>query len=282
MAYQATIIPVMIASPGDVSTEREIVREVIHDWNDVNAAFTKVMLSPVGWDSHSSPELGARPQELINNRVLEQCDLLVGVFWTRLGTPTGESESGTVEEIREHIQAGKPAMVYFSSTPVALETVDIDQYQAVQRFKSECESLGLVEKFQHADEFRAKFSKHLPLTLSNNPYLKDIISKESSTLPTLDSKISSENRRIALSGEARNLLKAAAQDKGGSILKLSYLGGKHIQAGSEQFGDESARESAKWEDALNELVTESLVVPRGYKDQVFELTHEGWLLTDEL
>lgn len=29
MAYQATILPVMIASPGDVSEERGIVREVL-------------------------------------------------------------------------------------------------------------------------------------------------------------------------------------------------------------------------------------------------------------
>jgi len=30
------------------------------DWNDVNAAASKVVLTPVGWETHSSPELGAR------------------------------------------------------------------------------------------------------------------------------------------------------------------------------------------------------------------------------
>ncbi len=84
MAYQATVIPVMIASPGDVSEERNIIRSVVHEWNDVNAAQSRVVLAPIGWEPHSSPELGDRPQELINSRLLRAYDLLVGVFWTRL------------------------------------------------------------------------------------------------------------------------------------------------------------------------------------------------------
>ena len=105
MAYQATVIPVMIASPGDVFEEREIVRDVIHTWNYINSLKTRVVLIPAGWETHSSPELGSRPQELINSRVLKDCDLLIGVFWTRIGSPTGTSESGTVEEIEKHVKA---------------------------------------------------------------------------------------------------------------------------------------------------------------------------------
>ena len=52
MAYTATVIPVMIASPGDVTEERRIIREVIHEWNDINSALSKVMLIPVGKPTH--------------------------------------------------------------------------------------------------------------------------------------------------------------------------------------------------------------------------------------
>lgn len=56
-----------------------------------------------------------------------------------------------------------------------------------------------------------------------------------------------------------------------------------MHEGHEQvFGAESARESAKWENALKELVTARLVAARGYKDQVFELTHLGWSVADGL
>ena len=132
----------MIASPGDVAEERDVIRTVIHDWNDVNASISRLMLAAVGWETHSSPELGARPQELINSRLLKDCDLLVGVFWTRLGTPTGKSPSGTVEEIEEHVAAGKPAMIYFSSRPVAPESIDADQYAQVKAIKEKWKSQG--------------------------------------------------------------------------------------------------------------------------------------------
>ena len=35
MSYIATVIPVMIASPGDVLQEREEVRKAIYNWNDI-------------------------------------------------------------------------------------------------------------------------------------------------------------------------------------------------------------------------------------------------------
>jgi hypothetical protein len=35
------------------------------------------------------------------------------------------------------------------------------------------------------------------------------------------------------------------------------------------------KEAAKWENALNELEENGLVVARGYKGEVFELTYQG-------
>lgn len=135
MPYQATVLPVMIASPGDVNEYRAIARGVMHKWNYIHSPATNVVLMPVGWETHSSPELGSSAQELINDRVLEDCDLLVGIFWTRLGTPTGKAASGTVDEIQRHVAAGKPAMIYFSTAPAALETVDAEQYAALKDFR---------------------------------------------------------------------------------------------------------------------------------------------------
>ena len=69
----------MIASPGDVLNERASAREIIHGWNYVNATSRKVVLMPVGWESHSSPDLAGRPQAILNEKVLRDCDLLVGI-----------------------------------------------------------------------------------------------------------------------------------------------------------------------------------------------------------
>ena len=48
----------MIAFTGDATEERKIIREVIHEWNDVNTNASQVVLSPIGLETHSSPELG--------------------------------------------------------------------------------------------------------------------------------------------------------------------------------------------------------------------------------
>lgn len=280
MAYQATVIPVMIASPGDVAEEREIIRSVIHDWNDVNATVSKIVLTPVGWETHSSPELGARAQDLINSRLLNPCDLLVGVFWTRLGTPTGETKSGTVEEIEKHLASGKPAMIYFSSKPVAPESIDAAQFAEVTSFKTRCKERGLIEFFDDAGQFREKFAKQLQLTLIQNAYLRRVAAPPEANASVIEA--ASSTPTVRLSEEAGALLKAASKENDGAILKIAYMGGRVIQAGGETFGGGRGRESALWEAALDQLINERLVVARWYKGEVFELTHAGWAAADAL
>ncbi len=91
-----------------------------------------VVLMPVGWDTHAAPQMGARPQALIN-KVLDGCDLLVAVFWTRIGSPSGKSPSGTVEEIEEHLRVKKPTMIYFPMHPLDLTALTMS---SIVRFAS--------------------------------------------------------------------------------------------------------------------------------------------------
>lgn len=280
MAYQAKVVPVMIASPGDVAEERAIARAVIHDWNDVNAATVKVVLTAVGWDTHSSPELGARPQDLINERVLKDCDLLIGVFWTRLGTPTGKAASGTVEEIEKHVAAGKPAMIYFSSRPVAPDSIDPAQYAQVIEARAKWASRGLIERYDNIDDFRSKLAKQLPLALAKNPYLQGIVETPSVAITPLGARRPEHSYSLSL--EAVALLKAAASRDDGQIMVVAHIGGRFIQAGGQSFGETYGRESAKWDAALRELERNALVVARGFKGEIFELTHEGWAAADAL
>lgn len=272
----------MIASPNDVTNERQIIREVVHEWNDVNALVSKIMLEAVGWETHSSPELGTRAQELINVRILKNCDLLVGVFWTRVGTPTGKSISGTVEEIEEHLEAGKPAMIYFCSRPVAPDNLDPEQYQQLKEFKSKCKELGIIGTFDDTSELRSRFYKELSICLLKNPYIAELINTEVAIQLGEVDDIQRDSRRYDLSEEATKLLSTAAMSEDGIIFKVAYLSGRVVEAGGNTFGGESGREAARWEAALQQLVDSGLVIERGYKGEVFELTHEGWQLADSL
>ena len=276
MSYTASIFNVMIASPGDVPSERAIVRDVVYEWNAVNAPLRKIALLPVGWETHSSPEMGATPQSIINRQVLSKCDLLVGVFWTRIGTSTDRHLSGTVEEIEEHISADKPAMLYFSSQPVALDTVDIDQVQKLKAFKASCQSRGLFETYDNHGEFKEKFYRQLQLKINGHSLFQaaddsgdeQLIVESRTQLPTL-----------AL--EARVLLKEASKDSGGTIIHARYVSGTVIQTNEKNLiPSNDRREIAKWEQALEELKSKNLVVARGIKGEVFEMTDLGYRVAD--
>jgi len=285
MAYQANAVPVMIASPSDVTRYREVIRNELNRWNYVHSLETNTVLIPVGWETHSSPELGARPQELINNRLLKDCDLLIAVFWTRLGTPTGMADSGTVEEIEEHLKAKKPAMVYFSSEPVAPQSIDHDQYNALTAFLVKMRALGLVENFTDLNDFREKFNAQLQITMYQNEYLRDIVHRKKQIGDVNDVGSNTEKsfkRRVSVSSDAIELLKSASEDGQGQILKLAAIGGRMIQAGKMTYGEGSPREASRWEAALSELINEKLVESLGHKGQIYSVTHSGWKLVETL
>ncbi|MXO85249.1 DUF4062 domain-containing protein [Altererythrobacter aurantiacus] len=282
MSFDAKVINVMIASPGDVQRERQAIRETIHTWNDVHAADRRCVLLPVGWETHSAPALGDRPQKLINDRVLEHCDLLVGVFWTRLGTPTGEAASGTVEEIRRHMAAGKPVMVYFSQQPVAPDSLDRSQYDALQDFKAWCAEQGLIHSYDTQDEFRVAFARHLQLTLRDDPYLKNlqraVAGFSISDLPGLP-----DEDEHQISEEAKTLLKAGINDNQGVVMVGHFLNGDLIQTNGINFAEGcDARGRAAWKSAVDQLESKFFIEDRSGKGQVYFITDAGYRYAEKL
>lgn len=163
MPFNSRAYRVLIASPSDVEEEREIAVRVIQEWNDLYAYTRNVVVLPLRWETHTAPEYGARPQEVINRAVVDQCDLLIGIFWTRIGTPTGIAESGTLEEIVRVAQLGKPIMLYFSKVGMDPEQIDLDQLNRLKAFKSATYPNALTESYRSHIEFRDKFARQLEL-----------------------------------------------------------------------------------------------------------------------
>jgi len=277
MSYTATVYKVMIASPGDVPAERSIVRELLSEWNVVNADSKQVVLLPVGWETHSVPEMGGRPQAIINKQVLKGCDLLVGVFWTRIGTATGEFPSGTVEEIEEHIKADRPVMLYFSASPVVPDSIDPEQYRQLQDFRKSCQSRGLYESYSDIGEFRAKLYRQLQIKLNQDLYFqKQSASGEADELRDLP-------RAVQLSKDAAFLLKECAADPSAQILNVGYIGGHTVQVRGKNLVEEnSERSRATWVGALEELELKGFVAATGPKREIFRMTREGFDAADRL
>lgn len=163
MAYPANVFRVLIASPGDVAEEREIAVRAIQEWNDLNSAERQIVLLPLRWETHAAPEYGARPQAVINRQVADRCDLVIGIFWTRMGTSTGVSESGTVEEIERAAADGKPVMLYFSQSKQDPDKIDIEQLARLRDFKRKTLPNALIETYASHIEFKDKLARQLEI-----------------------------------------------------------------------------------------------------------------------
>lgn len=277
MSYTADVYKVMIASPSDVAAERSIVREILSEWNVVNSDSRRQVFLPIGWETHSVPEMGDRPQALINKQILHDCDLLVGVFWTRIGTATGEYPSGTVEEIEEHIKTGRPTMLYFSSAPVLPDSVDPDQYRRLKEFKLNCQSRGLYEPYGDIQEFRTKLYRQIQIKINRDLYF------QSTTDFTLTQLVHDLERSPTLSKEAAFLLKECVADPAGQVLHIAHLGGYVLQVrGKNLIEDNNERSRAIWTSSLEELEDSGLLAPVGSKRNIFRVTRKGYEVADQL
>ncbi|MGH2747787.1 MAG: hypothetical protein ACRDKB_07670 [Actinomycetota bacterium] len=165
MGFRATVLRVLIASPSDTTNARVLLREVVEDWNSLHSEDAQIVLLPLMWERDSTPEMGDRPQAILNRQLVDRADLLIGTFWTRLGTPTGEGESGTAEEIEKCAKEGKPTLIYFSEEPVRPDSVDPDEYKRLVAFRDRLKAQGLFDTFESLEELRRKASAALTRTI---------------------------------------------------------------------------------------------------------------------
>ena len=161
MSFKSQTYRVLIASPTDLAEERQAATEAINDWNAQHAVAESVVLLPVKWETHAWPQAGVRPQEAINKQLVRDCDILVGMFWTKIGTSTGVAESGTVEEIDQFVASGKPALLYFSSRLIDPNKIDIKQHRTLKRFKDATYKMAFVGGFSTVDVLRQTLLRDL-------------------------------------------------------------------------------------------------------------------------
>jgi formylglycine-generating enzyme required for sulfatase activity len=155
---------VFLSSPGDVSRERQLAREVLDQIQSERLYRDRLKLEVVAWDK---PGAGAAmpahltPQEAIDRglRKPSQCDIVIVIFWARMGTPLsakytkpggGHYRSGTEYEFLDALHAarqnGKPdVLVYRRQKPPDVNLADPERKEKEQQWEQ-------VERF--FDEFR--------------------------------------------------------------------------------------------------------------------------------
>src|ERR1035441_2435090 len=70
MSFKCEILRVFIASPSDLTEERQAATEAVNDWNAQHAIAESVVLLPVKWETHAAPQAGMRPQKAINEQLV--------------------------------------------------------------------------------------------------------------------------------------------------------------------------------------------------------------------
>lgn len=160
---------VFVASPDDVSEERDALTKLVSELNltiAVVAPEKEISLEAVRWETHSFPSAG-RPQKVITEQIGEY-DIFVGIMWTRFGTPSGVAESGTEEEFdlayEEWRQHGRPQiMFYFCQAPSRppASSAQAEQLLRLVSFRQKLSEKALVWEYQSHSDFADTVRPHL-------------------------------------------------------------------------------------------------------------------------
>ena len=166
MTRQVTEFSVFVATPSDVEEEVARLEDVIDRLN-LEWDSRGIRLKLVRWKTHASPGFGEDPQAVINSQIEPDHDVFIAVLWSRIGTPTPRTASGTIEEFGrakkryDEDPDSVSLMLYFKMAPVP-QPIDVEQIQAVQDFRSELgEEGGLYWTFETADDFERTVHLHL-------------------------------------------------------------------------------------------------------------------------
>jgi len=173
-------IRVFLSSPGDLADERAMARRVIADLPYDPLLRSAVSFEIIAWDVPGAPGLDARmtPQEALNAGLPlpSQCDIVVGILWSRVGTPfelDGQQYgSGTLYELQEATQGHGDVLIYRRQERIALDPSDpkflekYEQWKAVETFFSTFSNetgaaLGGYNAYNTPTEFARLLTDHL-------------------------------------------------------------------------------------------------------------------------
>lgn len=180
-----------LASPGDVSYERQLALEIIDQVSGERAFRGQVSIEVIAWDKpgvNVPMEAGLTPQEAIARGLPKpaECDLVLVVLWSRIGTPLPARYtktngnlylSGTEWEYENALEGflahGRPSVWVYRRTEepkVGLDDPDRDekftQWSKIKEFfdlltNSDGSLAGGVNYYDQPDAFRRFFELHL-------------------------------------------------------------------------------------------------------------------------
>lgn len=182
---------IFVASPGDVSEERHIVRQVVERVRMERGIGDHLSVEPIAWDQPEAAvvmQAALTPQNAICRGLPKprDCDLVVTIIWGRMGTPLSPEyckpdgscyASGTEWEYLDALdgfrERGCPVVWLFRRLPaprLGLDVPDLQeqiaQWQAVERFFAQLTNadgsiVGGMNSYEDPDAFGVQFEQLL-------------------------------------------------------------------------------------------------------------------------
>ncbi len=134
-----SIITIFLSSPGDLEEERKIIAKEVNKLSTVLRGSYNVEIKLLTWLNDTYSSIGSSGQDVINKLIGDEYDIYLGMVADKLGTPTDEADSGTVEEYKRALtrnkESGKPAMLFFQIERIIKQTTaDIKELSRVRDF----------------------------------------------------------------------------------------------------------------------------------------------------
>jgi hypothetical protein len=163
---QLALVKLVFCGPNDVAKEIGIAKEIVEKWNQLNSEPRGLWVKHHHWLTDVYPDLAKRAQDVPNRQIIDPAKILVAIFWSRFGTPTGIADSGTQEEILRAADQGKKVMVYFSDLEPKPADADARQLDLLWQFRQSLCPRGIGWSFNSRTKFRELFENHLALALN--------------------------------------------------------------------------------------------------------------------
>lgn len=188
---------VFISSPGDLSKERLFIAEKLRGMNNPD-----ILFNPIQWEKDLPNTSTSSAQNLIDEELLKNADILVGIFGTRFGSKTERSDSGTVEEIETFIAQGKPVILYFYNKNISTASIskeEIDNLQKIQEFKNKYKDKHIYSIINGLDDLASALTRDINYNLqyilsqSSTPKVVESLSQNKQRHYTTKKKVYPKN-----------------------------------------------------------------------------------------
>lgn len=247
---RGNIYRIMIGSPSDIVEEVNIAKRIILKWSCTNAEVHQMVLLPLHWSDNSYPGVGQHPQKMLDRQLVDKSDMLVCIFGSKIGTATDTSDSGSIEEIEEHIKAGKQVMIFFKRQG-DLFHADVEQIKKLQDFRARIQNQAMWCEYEDAGQFNEFFSDKLTLFLNDN-WLKQTKATSTPDEPAIEDKYDDSEKKV-FSRWANNQvdqLFMALHKRGGLEVHFGHHNGYFFSYG---------KEIAEYEDFMERLCADGLI-----------------------